>query len=597
VVRFTRKAPLFVLLVTLLVLAAGSAGAELAPIQLDGSFDDWAALSPLASDNPNDGGAVDFGDIWVANDQDYLYIRFETGGEVQPDEQQDLRLYVDTDLNASTGVGFGGIGAELVWELGNRQGSFRGSFIDHPDVGLLIGPTVSNNEFELALRRDARPTGSTLLFPGDQLRFVLRDVTSGDIAPNSGGVVYTFAAGSDVAETVSLAKADPKDIRLTCWNVQGDGLFDGGSSEAAQNRLLDAMDPDVLILCEVWNHNANETVSLIEQHLPSGAGEDWYGVKRDSGNVIVSRFPIGDTWEVNPGYRITAALLELGTDYETDLLVIANHWRCCSANDDRQQEADSVIEFLADARTPGGAITVPADTPIVLGGDFNLVGWRQQLETILTGDIINEGTYGPDSAPDWDGTDLAAPPSRHPDGRASYTWRNDFSSFYPGILDWILYTDSAMTLKNHFVLETRTMQSTTLSTNGLLSGDTFTASDHAPRVADFSLVDPMSPVPDLGATRYGARLLPNVPNPFNPATRLHYELARAGDVELAIYDARGNLVRAFVMGAQDAGAHSVVWNGADQAGRPVASGVYHVQLMMRLGGDLLRDRQSVVVMK
>ncbi len=120
-VRFARKALLLVLLGAWLVLAVGSAGAVLAPIQLDGSFADWAGLSPLASDNPNDGGVVDFGDIWLANDQDYLYIRFQTGGEVQPDEQQDLRLYVDTDMNAGTGVGFGGIGAELVWELGNRQ--------------------------------------------------------------------------------------------------------------------------------------------------------------------------------------------------------------------------------------------------------------------------------------------------------------------------------------------------------------------------------------------------------------------------------------------------------------------------------------------
>jgi endonuclease/exonuclease/phosphatase family metal-dependent hydrolase len=569
--------------------------AELAPIQLDGLFEDWAAVSLMASDNPNDGGTVDFADVWVANDQDFLYIRFETGGEVQPDEQQDIRLYIDTDLNAGTGTSFGGIGAELVWELGNRNGSFKGSAIDHPDIGLLIGPTVSNTEFELALRRDATPNGSAL-FPGNQLRFILRDASSGDTVPNSGGITYTFTAGSDVAPTLSLAKTDPEDIRVTGWNVQNDGLFDGGSSAAAQNRLLDAIDPDVLILCEVWNHDANETRAIIEQHLPSGVGENWYSVKRDNGNVIVSRFAITDSWEVNPGYRITAALLELGAAYPTDLLVIANHWRCCTADNDRQEEADSVIEFLADARTPGGVITLPADTPIVLAGDFNLVGWRQQLETILTGDIINQGLYGPDSPPDWDGTDLAVPPSRHPDGRAGDTWRNPFSSFYPGVLDWIFYTDSAATLKNHFILETRTMLAATLSANGLFSGDTFTSSDHAPRVADFSLVDPASAVPDLGG-RYGARLLPNVPNPFNPATELRFALDRAGDVELAVYDARGRLVRAFAVGPRESGAHSVLWDGTDQSGQPVASGVYHVQLVTRVGSEAARDVRSVVLVE
>jgi len=193
------------------------AAATLVPIQLDGFFDDWTAVSPLATDNPNDGGTVDFADVWVANDRDYLYIRFETGGEVQPDEQQDIRLYFDTDMDAGTGTSFGGIGADMVWELGNRTGTFYSqgtSTIDHPDIGLLIGPTVSSTEFELALRRDALPNGSDPLFPGNQLRFILRDATSGDRLPDSGGLNYTFAAGSDVAPTLALGKADPTDIRL-----------------------------------------------------------------------------------------------------------------------------------------------------------------------------------------------------------------------------------------------------------------------------------------------------------------------------------------------------------------------------------------------
>ncbi len=576
------------------------ATAALAPIQLDGDFSDWATVALLGSDNPNDGGTVDFADVWVANDQDYLYIRFETGGEVQPDEQQDIRLYVDTDMNAGTGTSFGGIGAELVWELGGRNGTFYSpgaTNIDHPDIGLLVGPTVSNTEFELALRRDALPNGSDPLFTGNQIRFVLRDANSGDTMPNSGGLNYTFAAGSNVAPTLSLTKDAPADIRIAVWNVQNDGLFDGGSSEAAQGRMLDVMDPDVLILCETWNHDANDAVAIIEQHLPSGAGESWDGVKLDQGNVIVSRFPILESWEVNPGYRITAALVELGPGYETDLLVIANHWRCCTADDHRQEEADSVIEFLADARTAGGAITLAANTPVVLGGDFNLVGWRQQLDTVVTGDIINEGIYGPDSAPDWDGTDLAVPPTRHPDGRASFTWRNDFSSFYPGVLDWILYTDSAMTLKNHYILETRTMLPATLAANGLLQDDSWVASDHAPRVADFSLANPLSPVPDSTPLRHGSRLMPNVPNPFNPTTQLRFEMAAAGEVELAVYDARGHLVRAFPVGHLAAGNHSVTWDGADQSGRPAASGVYHVQLLTKLGGEVVRDVRPVVLVE
>ena len=159
--------------------------------------------------------------------------------------------------------------------------------------------------------------------------------------------------GSDVAPTLDLGRNDPDDVRLASWNVQSDALWNGGAAEAAQNRLLDAVDPDVLILCEVWNHSASQTAAKIETFLPSGAGESWSAVKLDQGNVIVSRFPILDSWEVNPGYRITAALLDLGAGFDTDLLVIANHWRCCTDDASRQEEADSVVEFLADMRSPG----------------------------------------------------------------------------------------------------------------------------------------------------------------------------------------------------------------------------------------------------
>jgi len=254
-----------------------------------------------------------------------------------------------------------------------------------------------------------------------------------------------------------------------------------------------------------------------------------------------------------------------------------------------------VIGFLRDAKDPGGVITLPEGTPFVLGGDLNLVGWRQQLDTILTGDIQNEGTYGPDDAPDWDGADFTDPRSRQPDARLSYTWRNDFSSYYPGMLDWILYTDSALDLHNHFILETRGMTAANRAANGLLLYDTPNSSDHAPRVADFTVFDPLSPVPQVPAGS-GIRLLPNVPNPFNPSTELRFELDRPGTVELNIYDARGFLVRSLVAGHYAAGLHRVTWDGADRAGRPAASGVYQVRLVTSRAGKIeIRTRSVTLV--
>jgi hypothetical protein len=279
------------------------------------------------------------------------------------------------------------------------------------------------------------------------------------------------------------------------------------------------------------------------------------------------------------------------------MLFIAAHLRCCTADASRQIEVDRIVSFMRDARTAGGVITLPADTPIVIAGDMNLVGWRRQLETIVTGDIVDNATYGADSPPDWDGTSLAVPPSRHLDGRASYTWRSDTSTFYPGVLDWIFYTDSVLTLHNHFILETRTLLPATLTANGLLFDDIPVASDHAPRVADFTVGTYVSDVPDAGATFGAARLLPNAPNPFNPSTQLRFRLDRAGDAALNVYDVQGRLVRAFPAATYDAGVHEVIWDGRDMMGRPVASGVYQVLLSARVDGQMVREAQSVVLVE
>jgi subtilisin family serine protease len=74
-------------------------------------------------------------------------------------------------------------------------------------------------------------------------------------------------------------------------------------------------------------------------------------------------------------------------------------------------------------------------------------------------------------------------------------------------------------------------------------------------------------------------LLPNVPNPFNPATRIDFELAERAPATLRIYDVAGRLVRELADGRiREAGSHSVYWDGLDAAGRPVPSGVYIYQL-------------------
>lgn len=71
---------------------------------------------------------------------------------------------------------------------------------------------------------------------------------------------------------------------------------------------------------------------------------------------------------------------------------------------------------------------------------------------------------------------------------------------------------------------------------------------------------------------------PCTPNPFNPTTSMRFGLARSGPARLAIYDARGRLVRGLLAATRERGFYLVTWDGRDDRGRRVASGSYRVRL-------------------
>ena len=78
-------------------------------------------------------------------------------------------------------------------------------------------------------------------------------------------------------------------------------------------------------------------------------------------------------------------------------------------------------------------------------------------------------------------------------------------------------------------------------------------------------------------------LLPNYPNPFNPETWVPYQLAAAADVTLTIYAVDGTLVRTLALGHRAAGVYqsksrAAYWNGRNELGEPVASGIYFYTL-------------------
>ncbi len=85
----------------------------------------------------------------------------------------------------------------------------------------------------------------------------------------------------------------------------------------------------------------------------------------------------------------------------------------------------------------------------------------------------------------------------------------------------------------------------------------------------------------VGDLRDGAReglTLTASPNPTSSAASLRFSISEDGPATIAIYGVQGALVRAFEGGALGRGAHGIVWDGRDAAGRPAASGVYFARL-------------------
>ena len=92
-------------------------------------------------------------------------------------------------------------------------------------------------------------------------------------------------------------------------------------------------------------------------------------------------------------------------------------------------------------------------------------------------------------------------------------------------------------------------------------------------------------------------LLANYPNPFNPETWIPYQLAESAEVTLTIYDMNGQLVRRLAMGHQAAGMYqsrsrAVYWDGRNQLGEPVASGLYFYTLT---AGEFTATRRMLIL--
>ncbi|MCP5066497.1 MAG: T9SS type A sorting domain-containing protein, partial [bacterium] len=103
-----------------------------------------------------------------------------------------------------------------------------------------------------------------------------------------------------------------------------------------------------------------------------------------------------------------------------------------------------------------------------------------------------------------------------------------------------------------------------------------TALDHAGNESDPASPDAVTDG-EAAAPRAFA-LHQNNPNPFNPVTRISFDLPRAGEVSLEIFDVAGRRIATLIDGSMEAGQHAQTWRGQNDAGRSVSSGLYFYRL-------------------
>jgi len=91
---------------------------------------------------------------------------------------------------------------------------------------------------------------------------------------------------------------------------------------------------------------------------------------------------------------------------------------------------------------------------------------------------------------------------------------------------------------------------------------------------------------------YRFELAQNYPNPFNPVTTIEYSVPSRTDVTIEIFNVLGQKVRTLVNETKSAGSDRIEWNGTDDAGKPVSTGVYLYRFQ---AGDVVQTKKMLLI--
>ncbi len=424
---------------------------------IDGDFEDWTAVPELASDPAGDAkGGLDLRSLRATSRGTTLFLAFELAQTVNASSgpASEGTLVVELTLPASR------VSVDLRGRVATTDGA-PAKRLPWSQLGYVSAPTWASSRFELRL--DLARFGAKV---GDVVKV---DFSGSDqlAAP----AAFTLALPAAPAPTPrSPDRQAGTTARIASLNTWVDGLTDAARQEAA-GRLVKAAAADVYCFSEL-TATAEELATRLRAIDPLGDGAAWT-VARHADLAIASRAP----GKQLPVQSATQAFLGVALELAGKRLVVFTLRPTCCGYTGSAEDAARVQELTALAATikqlRDGALGAELDpwraAPVVVVGDWNLVGSRAPLDVLL----------------DPKGPALSHWLLRHLVGEDVFTWRNDADKggFPPGKLDVLVHSPE-LERRGGFVLESAELDATTANRLGLKGTDS-QASDHLMLVADF----------------------------------------------------------------------------------------------------------------
>lgn len=359
------------------------------PIVVDGFTHDWPDTPAARAADPR-GDAIGPTDVLAlaarrTDDAVYLKLRLADAANLhKPDDGGGLRLTV---ANAAE---------SLTLDTGLRQLERDGTPIPFAEADYIGLPTHADDTFEIRLRLAPAPGPVTISVAGsDTLDAPLR--------------LGSMEAWPD-PDPIDIARGDTP-LRVVAWNVLQGGPF-GDPDRADDGRaVLAALEPDVLLLQEVWR------IDDLPNRVRAICGPDWTVV--ESGGVAVATnlpmtpldlAPLSDDADQRGDSWANRRNLFAGVDTPVGpIVVVSSHWTCCGragSVEDLERMDDALHALKAIHRLRAGGVEgewnprtrtrpivkpVPdrfQHAPLIIAGDYNLVGSRAPLDMLLTTGLV-----------------------------------------------------------------------------------------------------------------------------------------------------------------------------------------------------------------